>query len=81
MFRYRVQPPTPLLDEAMAERLLARAPLDDLPDAHRPLGDLLAAASGPALPHELEGSTAAAAAFVAARAAAHPPPGRARKDD
>jgi hypothetical protein len=51
--------------------LLAGAPFDDLPDSYRSLGDLLAAASGPALPHELEGSTTAAAAFVAAHAAAH----------
>ena len=73
MFRYRVQPPVPPLDEATAERLLAGAPLDDVPDAYRPLADLVAAASGPPLPHELEGSTAAAAEFVAAHAAAHPP--------
>src|SRR4051795_8809765 len=78
MFRYRVCPPSPPLDDATAERLLTGAPLDDLPATYRPLGELLAAASGPPRPHELRGSTAAAAGVVAAHAAAHgsrrPPP-------
>ena len=71
MFRYRVRPPTPLLDEAAAERLLSGAPIDDLPDTFQPLGELLAAASGPPTPDELDGSAAAAAAFVAAHHAAN----------
>src|SRR3954452_23503511 len=71
MFRYRACPPSPPLDDATAERLLTGAPLDDLPATYRPLGELLAAASGPPRPHELRGSTAAAAGVVAAHAAAN----------
>ncbi len=70
MFRNQVRPPTPPLDEITAERLLRGDPIDDLPDAFRPLGRLLADASGPATSDELEGSAAAAAMFVAAHDAA-----------
>ena len=72
MFRHRVRPPTPPLDEVTAERLLGGAPLDDLPEAFRPLGQLLAAASGRPTDHDLDGSAAAAAAFVTAHDAARP---------
>ena len=65
MFRNRVRPPTPPLDEVIAERLLRGDPIDDLPDAFRPLGRLLGHATAPATAGELEGSAAAAAAFVA----------------
>ncbi len=45
MFRHRVRPPSPPLDEITAERLLRGDPIDDLPDAFRPLGQLLADAN------------------------------------
>src|SRR2546430_9299017 len=71
MFRNRVRPPTPPLDEVTAERLLRGDPIDDLPDAFRPLGQLLADVSGPATSAELESSATAAAVFVAAHDAAN----------
>jgi hypothetical protein len=72
MFRHRVRPPLPPLDEVTAERLLRGAPIEDLPDAYQPLGQLLADARRPATDAELEGSAAAAATFVAAQAANQP---------
>jgi len=78
MFRHRVRPPSPPLDEITAERLLRGAPIDDLPDAFRPLGQLLADVNGPATAEELRGSAAAAAAFVAAHHAANAPRRRMR---
>ena len=78
MFRHRVRPPSPLLDEITAERLLRGDPIEDLPDAFRPLGQLLADANAPARTGELRGSAAAAAAFVAAHHAANAPRRRMR---
>jgi hypothetical protein len=78
MFRHRVRPPTPPLDEVTAERLLRGASIDDLPVAYRPLGHLLADARRPATDAELAGSAAAAAAFVAAHHAATTPSRKAR---
>jgi hypothetical protein len=78
MFRNRVRPPTPPLDEVTAERLLRGAPIEDLPDAYRPLGLLLADATGPAAEEELTGSAAAAAQFVAVHEAATEPKRRTR---
>jgi hypothetical protein len=78
MFRHRVRPPSPPLDEITAERLLRGAPIDDLPEAFRPLGQLLADANAPASAEELRGSAAAAAAFVAAHHAANAPRRRMR---
>src|SRR4051794_30186603 len=78
MFRHGVRPPSPSLDELTAERLLCGAPIEDLPDAFRPLGQLLADASAPARADELRGSAAAAAAFVAAHHAANAPRRRMR---
>jgi hypothetical protein len=75
MFRISGRRPPTAPDEATIERVLDGAPIDDLPDALRPLGEVLAAATSAPGPAELEGSTAAAAAFVTARAAA----GRARR--
>jgi hypothetical protein len=70
MFRNRVRPPTPPLDEVTAERLLRGAPIDDLPEAYQPLGKLLADTRRPGTHGELAGSAAAAAMFVAAHSAA-----------
>jgi hypothetical protein len=78
MFRNRVRPPSPPLDEITAERLLRGAPIEDLPDAFRPLGQLLADANAPASADELRGSAAAAAAFIAAHHAANAPRRRMR---
>ena len=78
MFRNRVRPPTPPLDEVTAERLLRGAPIEDLPEAYQPLGELLADARRPATDAELAGSAAAAAAFVAAHDAANRPRRRVR---
>jgi hypothetical protein len=78
MFRNRVRPPTPPLDDLTAERLLRGAPVEDIPDAYRPLARLLAEASGPPTPGELEGSAAAAAAFVTAHHVANTPRRRRR---
>jgi hypothetical protein len=78
MFRNRVRPPTPPLDEVTAERLLRGEPIEDLPDAYRPLGLLLADATGPATEEELAGSVGAAAEFVAAHDAATAPRRRTR---
>src|SRR4051794_9207724 len=78
MFRHGVRPPSPSLDELTAERLLCGAPIEDLPDAFRPLGQLLADANAPASAEELRGSAAAAAAFVAAHHAANAPRRRMR---
>src|SRR4051794_24796880 len=79
MFRNRVRPPSmPPLDDLTAERLLRGAPVEDLPDAYRPLGRLLADATGPANPDELAGSTAAAAAFITAHHRANSPRRRRR---
>jgi hypothetical protein len=76
MFRNRVRPPTPPLDDVTAERLLRGGPIDDLPDAFQPLGQLLADASGPATADELDGSAAAAAEFVTAHHTATKPRSR-----
>lgn len=78
MFRNRVRPPTPPLDEVTAERLLHGAPIEDVPDAFRPLGRLLADATGPPTGDELAGSAAAAAQFVAVHEAADEPTRRTR---
>jgi hypothetical protein len=78
MFRNRVRPPSPPLDEVTAERLLCGAPIEELPEAYRPLGLLLADASGPANEDELLGSATAAAEFVAAHEAATTPRRRTR---
>jgi hypothetical protein len=77
MFRNRVRPPTPPLDEVTAERLLRGAPIDDLPEAYQPLGQLLADARRPGTEGELAGSAAAAASFVAAHHVANGPRRRA----
>jgi hypothetical protein len=79
MFRHRVRPPTPPLDDLTAERLLRGAPIGDIPDVYRPLARLLAQASGPASPSEVEGSAAAAAAFVTAHHVANLPRRRRRR--
>jgi hypothetical protein len=71
MFRNRVRPPTPPLDEVTAERLLRGAPIEDLPEAYQPLGQLLADTRRPATDTELAGSAAAAAMFVTAHSAAN----------
>ena len=78
MFRNRVIPPTPPLDEVTAERLLSGAPIDDLPEAYQPLGQLLADARRPGTDAELAGSAVAAATFVAAHHAANGPRRRVR---
>jgi hypothetical protein len=78
MFRNRVRPPTPPLDEVTAERLLDGAPVEELPAAYRQLGALLARAAGPASAEELAGSATAAAEFVAAHHAATTPQHRVR---
>jgi hypothetical protein len=78
MFRNRVRPPTPPLDEVTAERLLDGAPIEELPSAYRPLGQLVARATGPATDGELAGSATAAAEFVAAHDAATAPRRRVR---
>jgi hypothetical protein len=78
MFRNRVRPPTPSLDEATAERLLDGVPVEQLPEAFRPLGLLVARAAGPATDGELAGSATAAAEFVAAHHAATAPRRRVR---
>ena len=70
----RVPRPFPLLDAATAERLLRGGSFEELPDEYRQLGQLLMATRAPALPHELEGSAAAAASFVAAHDAIRPAP-------
>jgi hypothetical protein len=68
MSRRRVRPPLPPLDEPTAERLLRGAPIEDLPEAYQPLGELLAEARRPGTDAELAGSAAAAATFVAVHA-------------
>jgi hypothetical protein len=78
MFRNRIRPSTPHVDNSTAEHLLRAAPVGDLPDPYRPLARLLADASGPATPEEYEGSAAAAAAFVAAHHAVNTPRRRQR---
>src|SRR3954447_25125969 len=78
MLSYPACPPSPPLDDATAERLLTGAPLDDLPATYRPLGELLAAASGPPRPHELRGSPGARGGFRAPPAAANGSPRRHR---
>ena len=70
MFRISGRRPPTTLDGVTIERLLDGGAIDDLPDALRPLGEVLAAASGVPRPGELEGATAAAASFITARAAA-----------
>lgn len=78
MFQHRARPDTPPLDEATAERLFAGVPIDDAPDAHRRVAELLAIVSRPATPDELEGAAAAAAEFVTAHDAANQPAHRTR---
>jgi hypothetical protein len=78
MFRISGRRPPVTLDDATIERLLDGGAIDDLPDALRPLGEVLAAATSAPSPQELEGSTAAAASFVTARAAAGHTPRRTR---
>src|SRR6478735_2537724 len=73
MFRHRVRPPSPQLDEITVERLLRGAPIEELPDAFQPLHQLLADANAPASADERRGSAAAAAAFVVAHDAANAP--------
>jgi hypothetical protein len=75
MFRISGRRPPTRLDDVTIERWLDGGSIDDLPDALRPLGEVLAAATNAPSPAELEGSTAAAASFVTARAAA----GRSRR--
>jgi hypothetical protein len=69
MSRRRVRPPLPPLDEPTEERLLRGAPIEDLPEAYQPVGELLAEARRPGTDAELAGSAAAAATFVAVHAA------------
>ena len=78
MFRISGRRPPITLDDVTIERLLDGGAIDDLPDALRPLGEVLAAATSAPSPQELEGSTAAAASFVTARAAAGHTPRRTR---
>ena len=78
MFRISGRRPPVTLDDVAIERLLDGGAIDHLPDALRPLGEVLAAATGAPSPQELEGSTAVAASFVTARAAAGHTPRRTR---
>jgi hypothetical protein len=79
MFRHRLRPELPPLDEATAERLLDRRELPArTPETYRPVAEVLAAASAPPTEAELQGAAAAAAAFVTAHAAAVRPARRTR---
>ena len=79
MFRHRLRPELPPLDEATAERLLdGREPPARTPETYRPVAELLAAATAPPTEAELQGAAAAAAAFVTAHAAAVRPARRTR---
>jgi hypothetical protein len=70
MFRISGRRPPATLDDATIEHLFDGGSIDDLPDALRPLGEVLAAATSAPTPEELDGSTTAAASFVIARASA-----------